>query len=185
MQNHTVVQFPLESSRAIKKQFEVEIDVPWGLLPGMRCLSETPGARELLNPCTAPEEGTLSSPLRPCHSVPRRSTARPRHLAGSAEGKRSRRHPTAPRCIHHRAQGTRHSAAVMAPCFLSRGFFFFSLFYPPDAVPQCDFLDVKYQGIKSPSALVTDSDNKHGSFSTGSASSTENQAQFITTQWLV
>lgn len=43
MQNHTVVQFPLESSRAIKKQFEVEIDVPWGLLPGMRCLSSPPG----------------------------------------------------------------------------------------------------------------------------------------------
>ena len=45
MQNHTVVQFPLESSWAIKKQFEVEIDVPWGLLPGMRCLSEPPEPR--------------------------------------------------------------------------------------------------------------------------------------------
>lgn len=30
MQNQTVVQLPLESYRAIKKQFEVEIDVPPG-----------------------------------------------------------------------------------------------------------------------------------------------------------
>jgi len=37
MQNQTVVQLPLESYRAIKKQFEVEIDVPPGLLPATWC----------------------------------------------------------------------------------------------------------------------------------------------------
>ena len=175
MQNHTVVPFPLESYRAIKKQFEAEIDVPWGLLPGMRRISKPPGPRGIslaaLLP-RRPRSPTRSSSAGRCH----RSTGRPWHLSNSAKGKRSPGHPAAPRRTHRRTQG-RRQPAVMASCLICCGFF--SIF----------FHQVLWHIVTSwmwnikelnPQALQTDSDNKHGLFSTGSTSYTRNPTRVIT-----
>lgn len=98
MQNQTVVQLPLESYWAIKKQFEVEIDVPWGLLPGTRCVSG---------------RGQLTDVPWSCFVCARRCC---RTSLGSAQGKYSLRHPTASGCTHHCAQGSLH-LATRAPQF--------------------------------------------------------------------
>lgn len=129
MQNQTVVQLPLESYRAIKKQFEVEIDVPWGLLPGTRCVSG---------------RGQLTDVPWSCFVCARRCC---RTSLGSAQGKYSLRHPTASGCTHHCAQGSLH-LATRAPQFFLCVFYSF-YFFPPGIVPRYGFLDAKSQGIKS------------------------------------
>lgn len=98
MQNQTVVQLPLESYRAIKKQFEVEIDVPPGLLPATWC-SPAGGAAH----CTAPQEGT--SPAY--HHIT---------SLGSAKGKHSPVYPTSLGRTHCCNRGSQHPN-TMAPCF--------------------------------------------------------------------
>lgn len=100
MQNQTMVQLPLESYWAIKKQFEVEIDVPWGLLPETRCVS---GRGQLTD---VPWSCFVCA--RHCH----------RTLLGSAQGKHSLRHPTASGCTHHCAQRSLHLATRAPQCFL-------------------------------------------------------------------
>lgn len=78
----------------------------------------SPAPRGLGGSSPAPEANTLCSPLQ---LVSHRSTAGPWHLPGSAKGKRSLRHPTAPRRSHHHVQGRQHPAAT-APCSLCCGF---------------------------------------------------------------
>lgn len=145
MQNHTVVQFPLESYRAIKKQFEVKIDVPWGLLPGMRCLSEPPG--HLLH-CSRGGHALQPSPAVPVGATLEHSQAMaPRWLC------QRQMQPETSNCTEMQPPPCPRKSASHSDGTLLSLLWVFLLFYPPDAVPQCDFLDVKYQGMKFPSAI--------------------------------
>lgn len=124
MQNHTVVQFPLESSRAIKKRSEVEIDVPWGSLPGMPCFSKPLGPRGISPTALLRRRArspTLSSCASRCHAAAQTGHGPSLALPGDVH---SPRHPTGPRRGHHRAQGIHHPAA-MAPRFRCCGYFSF------------------------------------------------------------
>lgn len=111
MQTHPVARFPLESSGAIKKQSEEEIDVPWGLLPGMPRISQPRGPGGISLPAPL-GEGTRS-PLAPYFGV---TWGHGVVMAPQLLFKR----PTLPKTSHC-TQGGRHPEAI-APCFLCCAF---------------------------------------------------------------
>lgn len=141
MQNQTVVQLPLESYRAIKKQFEVEIDVPPGLLPATWCSPAGGQLTALLH-----RRGrALPTTISPHWVMPKANTAQ--HIQP---------HWDVPTAVT-RAVGIPTQWHLAFPyvwiCCCFGVFWVFFAFFPAGPVPQCDTLHARSQGIKSQSVI--------------------------------